>query len=110
MIPFLINGSGSELAPGKEPLQNEAIPKSAARVLNAQAIRDEWKLKKRKQEGDSGDGSVEKRRKTTGWITGSGNKEKSRNSKTMTLTIQPGESIQHFNKSMKIIYLSLKFL
>ena len=110
MIPFLINGRGSELAPGKEPFQNEAIPKSAGHVFNAQAIRDEWKLKKRKQEGNSGDGSVEKRRKTTGWITGSGNKEKSRNLKMISLTIQPGESIQHFNKSIKIIYLSPKFL
>ena len=39
---------------------------------------------------------VGKRRKTTG------NKEKSRNSQAVSLTIQPGESIQHFNKSVML--------
>ncbi|KAF8802187.1 hypothetical protein BYT27DRAFT_7113461 [Phlegmacium glaucopus] len=93
---------GSELAPKKESLRNEAIPKSAARVLNAQAIRDEWKLKKRKHEDESGgDGPEGKRRKTTGRTTGSGNKEKSRKSRAISLTIQPGESIQHFNRRVE---------
>ena len=87
---------GSELAPGKESLRNEAIPKSAARVLNAQAIRDEWKLKKRKlEDGDGKDGRGGKRRKTTGRITGSEDKEKS---KKTSLTIQPWESIENFNR------------
>lgn len=89
---------GSELAPGKESLRNEAIPKSAARVLNAQAIRDEWNLKKRKlEDGDGKDGRGGKRRKTTGRMTGSEDKEKS---KKTSLTIQPWESIENFNRSV----------
>jgi len=97
---------GSELAPGKESLRNEAIPKSAARVLNAQAIRDEWNLKKRKlEDGDGMDGAGGKRRKTnvttTGRLTGSGNKEKSRNLKKISSTIQPWESIEHFNRRVE---------
>ena len=93
---------GSELAPGKESLRNEAIPKSVARVLNAQAIREEWNLKKRKHEdGDGRDGPGGKKRKTTttGRAAESGNLEKS---KGISLTIQSGESIQHFNRSVML--------
>ena len=92
------------MAPGKESIRNEAIPKSAARVLNAQSIRDEWNSKKRKlEDGDGRDGK--KRRKTTVMttaerITESGSKEKSKN---ISSTIQPGESIQHFNRSVLTI-------
>ena len=91
-------------------MQYEAIPKSAARVLNAQAIRDGWNLKKRKLDGDGRDGSGGKKRKTIATaaerITESGNEEKS--SKKISSTIQPGESIRHFNKSVLAIP-SLKF-
>jgi len=107
---FVDHGRGSELAPGKDSLRNEAIPKSAARVLNAQAVRDAWNMKKRKHEDGSGDGPGGKRRKTTERIARSGNKEKSRNLKAMSLTIQPGESIQHFNRSVIAIYHSSTFL
>jgi hypothetical protein len=102
---FFINARGSELAPGKESLRNEAIPKSALRVLNAKAIRDGWNLKKRKLEDEDGkDGPGGKRRKTTG----SGNEEKSRNLKKISPTIQPWESIQHFNRSVLARISSLK--
>ena len=100
----MINDRGSELAPEKESLRNEAIPKAAARVLNAQAIRDEWNLKKRKhEEQGEEDGPMGKKRRTgTGQIIGSGSKEKSKKPKTISLTIQPGESIQHFNRSVTL--------
>ncbi|KAF9476393.1 hypothetical protein BDN70DRAFT_935085 [Pholiota conissans] len=76
---------GTDLAPGKDSLQNEAIPKSAARVFNSQAIRDDFKLKKRKME-EEGVGRAGKKQKTD---------------KKVTLTIQPGESIQHFNRRVE---------
>ncbi|KAJ3502274.1 hypothetical protein NLJ89_g8963 [Agrocybe chaxingu] len=78
---------GTDLAPVKSSLQNEPIPKSAARILNAHSIREEWKAKKRKNEEQSS--RDEKRRKT------------GPTDKKTTLTIQPGESIQHFNKRVE---------
>ena len=109
-----INTRGSELEPGKESIRNEAIPKSASRVLNAQAIRDDWNLKKRKlDDGDDGkDGRGGKRRKTTATttrrtITGSGG-DKEKKTKKISLTIQPWESIENFNRSVTD-YPSLKF-
>ena len=66
-------------------MRNEAIPESETRVLNDQAIRDEWNLKKRQHEDEDGrDGPGGKRWKTTttsGQIAGSGKKEKFGNSK-----------------------------
>lgn len=78
------------MAPEKDSLQNEAIPKSAARVFNAQAIRNEFKTKKRKMEDDDGDraGKKQKTDKT----------QSRKGEKKVSLTIQPGESIQHFNR------------
>lgn len=72
---------GADLAPGKDLLQNEAIPKSAARVFNSQAVRDEYKMKKRKLEEDD-----ERKAK------------KQKSEKSVALKIQPGESMQHFNR------------
>ncbi|KAF8148224.1 hypothetical protein B0H34DRAFT_668922 [Crassisporium funariophilum] len=93
------NEKGSELAPGEQSLRNEAIPKSAARVFNAQTTRDEWKLKKRKlEDGDDGEPSG-KRRKTSG-NEGTGSK-KGQSGKKVSLTIQPGESMQHFNRRVE---------
>ncbi|KAF8184212.1 hypothetical protein BJ912DRAFT_853258, partial [Pholiota molesta] len=81
---------GTDLAPAKDSLQNEAIPKSAARVFNAQAIRDDFKTKKRKNEDDDGE-RAGKKQKT----------DKGKGDKKVSLTIQPGESIQHFNRRVE---------
>ncbi|KAH9480099.1 hypothetical protein JR316_0006696 [Psilocybe cubensis] len=78
---------GEDLAPGKESLRDEDIPKSALRVFNAQAIRDEYKSKKRKAE-DSEERGGKKQKLSTG-------KQKT------SLRIQPGESMQHFNRRVE---------
>ena len=82
-------------------LQNEAIPKSVARVLNAQTIRDEFR-KKRKLEDEGAGEAVKnrgKRRKT----------EKTRPKGQPSLRIQPGESLQHFNRCVRRVHLILIF-
>jgi hypothetical protein len=72
------------LAPGKQNLASEPIPKSIERVLNAAKTREEYAERKRKgQAGD--DGPAQKKQKV--------DKEVSRMPK-----IKPGESLQHFNK------------
>ncbi|TEB27376.1 hypothetical protein FA13DRAFT_1794781 [Coprinellus micaceus] len=76
---------GSDIAPSKDSIANEGIPKSAARVLNALKIRGDFK-KKRKAQEEAGE-ERSKRRKT-----GSGSEQ---------LKILPGESIQHFNKRVE---------
>ena len=73
------------MAPARDLLNDEPIPKSVARVLNAAKIREEYKAKKRKNEEEGGLAGSEKRRKI----------EETAKSK---LTIKPGESIQHFNR------------
>jgi hypothetical protein len=91
---------GFDLAPAGHSLASESIPKSAARILNAAKVRAEFKEKKRQLEleaegeADDQNGRAKKRRKGTenesdlGAVAG----------KKMTLKLQPGESIQHFNK------------
>ena len=70
------------MAPAKDSLKDEAIPKSAARVLNAQRIRDDFRRKRKLEDGEGRD---DKRRK----------QEKAGK---ISLLIQPAESLQHFNK------------
>jgi len=89
---------GTDLDPGKDSIRNEAIPKSAARIFNAQAIRDQWKEKKRKHDEDEGDRGG-KRRKTGKEPTHGPKSDK----KKVSLTIQPGESMQHFNRYVKTV-------
>ncbi|KDR77524.1 hypothetical protein GALMADRAFT_138620 [Galerina marginata CBS 339.88] len=94
----LRNEQGSDLAPGKESLRNETIPKSAARVFNSQTIREEWKLKKRKAvDGDSGSGPAKRQKHELGTSNGQAKKAE----KKVVLTIQPGESMQHFNRRVE---------
>jgi len=110
--PFLVDNlffsflffRGTDLDPGKDSIRNEAIPKSAARIFNAQATRDQWKEKKRKHDEDEGDRGG-KRRKTESHGPKSDKKK-------VSLTIQPGESMQHFNRyvntaSSCVLYLLL---
>ncbi|KAF4569883.1 hypothetical protein EYR40_008864 [Pleurotus pulmonarius] len=80
---------GSNLAPAKQSLANEAIPKSLTRVLNASQIREDWHAKKRKNTEDDGRGAVKRKKMEKG---AKGKAE---------LNIQPGESIQHFNKRVE---------
>lgn len=92
------NERGLDLPPmhkgnSKAALESEAIPKSMARVLNATQIRSEWRDKKAKREledrDDGGKQASKKRRK--GGLDG--NKTK--------LSIQPGESLLHFNRRVE---------
>ncbi|KAF8989944.1 hypothetical protein BDQ17DRAFT_1256344 [Cyathus striatus] len=83
--------TGSDHAPTKSSLNSEAMPKSAARIFNATQIREDYKKRKRECEEGGQDG---KRRKTDG----DGQKNKV---KPVQLKIQPGESIQHFNKRVE---------
>lgn len=72
---------GTNLTPGKESITNEALPKSATRVLNAMDIRKDYKNKRKlEQDGGSGGKNGDKRRKID----------------EFELKIKPGESIQHF--------------
>ncbi|KAF9041572.1 hypothetical protein BJ165DRAFT_1312251, partial [Panaeolus papilionaceus] len=85
---------GTDLAPTKSALTDEAMPKSAHRILNAIAIRDQFK--KRKAEGE--EGREGKRRKGD---DANGNGKGKSKGKATTLKIQPGESIQHFNRRVE---------
>lgn len=78
---MLTDDRGTNLAPRKESVANEALPKSAARVLNAMEIRKDYKIKRKlEQDGGSGEKNGDKRRKID----------------EFELKIKPGESIQHF--------------
>ncbi|KAF9465809.1 hypothetical protein BDZ94DRAFT_1253239 [Collybia nuda] len=88
---------GQDLAPSKQSLSNEAIPKSLARVLNAAHIREEWRAKKRKLEEDDDRERNGKRKKLSGATKGNGKEEHVKSQ----LRIKPGESIQHFNRRVE---------
>ncbi|KAF8636216.1 hypothetical protein AX17_003702 [Amanita inopinata Kibby_2008] len=95
---------GSDLAPEKQSLSNEAIPKSAARVLNAAKIREEWKSTKRQLDSDDGVRG-KKRRKvdstSDGNTTRSSSGKKQEKARLSQFKIQPGEPIQHFNRRVE---------
>jgi len=92
------------LAPAKQALGAEAIPKSLARVLNAEHIREEWKVKKRKFEEDGDRKRKDKKRRVEGSgngevkAQGNGKGKEETDRKGKLLGIQPGESLQHFNR------------
>jgi len=79
------------LAPGKQSMSSEPIPKSIARVLNAARTHEDYASRKRK--GDADDEGKQKKRKLN-------QDDPSRMHK-----IQPGESLQHFNKYVVRIHL-----
>lgn len=100
-IMLLILRRGSDRAPEKQALSNEAIPKSVARVLNAFQVQKDFQMRKRKLDDDSQNSRGDKRRKVADSDKGKKSTDTTRSStKTTksTLTIQPGESIQHFNR------------
>ncbi|KAG6914595.1 hypothetical protein DXG01_016429 [Tephrocybe rancida] len=91
---------GDDLAPQKDSLNNEPIPKGLARVLNAATIREQYRLKKRKLEEEGDHKPGDKRRKVDGDAKDSKSKRKEVNA-TTKLVIKPGESIQHFNRRVE---------
>ncbi len=72
-------------------MNNEGIPKSAARVLNAAKIREDWRSKRKRQETDSGKHKNKQRKVHSG-------DDKDSASLGTGWKIQPGEPIQHFNR------------
>jgi hypothetical protein len=94
---------GNDLAPGKQSLQNEAVPKSMARALNAMKVREEWKKRKREEGLGTEDEKGSKKRKkmreeggTSSQATVSVARKKTSREKGQS--IQPGETLQQFNK------------
>jgi hypothetical protein len=93
--------TGADLDPGKDSIRDEPISKSAARVFNAQVIRDQWREKKRKLDEDESDhGRKRKKPGKTGKLGEPIHGPKSAKKK-ISLTIQPGESMQHFNRRVE---------
>ncbi|KAG6896595.1 hypothetical protein C0992_007253 [Termitomyces sp. T32_za158] len=88
------------LAPQKEYLNNEPIPKAVARVLNAATIREQYRLRKRNFEDDNGQTQVGKRRKVDDDTSDLRSRRKEARAASK-LTIKPGESIQHFNRRVE---------
>ncbi|KAI0653012.1 hypothetical protein C8Q70DRAFT_937970 [Cubamyces menziesii] len=88
--------SGNDLGPvSRRSIENEEIPKSAARVLNAAKVQQEF-AKKRKGQADDGAGPSRKKRKQESAIAeGSGAAANSQ------LRIMPGESMAHFNRRVE---------
>ena len=73
-------------------MSNEAIPKSAARVLNAMKVQGEYRMKRR-GEDDGTQGKPKKRQRTDGEGQGRAKGKAKHN-----LKILPGESLAHFNR------------
>ena len=95
---------GANLAPGaRRGIEDEGIPKSVARVLNAAKVQQEWSERKRKGGDDGqGDGPSRKRlKKGADGDNGQGQKggtEKGKGTGKVDLRIMPGESMAHFNR------------
>lgn len=90
---------GSDLVPSSThySLQNEPIPKSIARVLNASMLRDSYN-KKRKREDESSTNNQPKARMMDAESTKSSKKRKTEKE---TLQILPGESLGDFNRRVE---------
>lgn len=93
-IPLLLNHvfqiqRGDDLPP-KHLGNEETVPKSVARILNAEKIRLEFKEKKRKIDEPNGDECPQLKRKRPASDVN--------NRKEDMLKIQAGETIAHFNK------------
>ncbi|KAH9893568.1 hypothetical protein C8Q73DRAFT_836746 [Cubamyces lactineus] len=88
--------SGSDLGPGsRRSIENEDIPKSAARVLNAAKVQQEYAKKRKGQADDGADLSRKKRKQEGVDAESSGAASKSQ------LRIMPGESMAHFNRRVE---------
>ena len=79
-------------------MSTEGIPKSVSRILNAAQIRGDFKEKKRAAASSEDVGPAKKRRKSNGGedtAQGLGSEKK-------RISIKPGESLAHFNRSVII--------
>ncbi|KAF8875301.1 hypothetical protein BD779DRAFT_214913 [Infundibulicybe gibba] len=95
---------GADLAPGKQALSTEAIPKSVSRVLDAARIRGAWSDKKRKLMEDGEPQRNDKRRKLGdehGRAREGAKKGRTKVGTSSEIRIKPGESIQHFNRRVE---------
>ncbi|KAH8116269.1 hypothetical protein DFH11DRAFT_1687910 [Phellopilus nigrolimitatus] len=82
-----------DLPPSQAIFSNDDMPRSMARVLNAESIQNAWREKKRAlalNESEGGEGGKRKRRKTDDGAV----------SKT-ELKIKPGESLKHFRRRVE---------
>ncbi|TBU24420.1 hypothetical protein BD311DRAFT_561405 [Dichomitus squalens] len=96
--------SGSDLAPGaKKAIENEEIPKSAARVLNAAQVQQEFAERKRKSlDGDEGSaGPSRKKRKRDEGAGKSEDRGEGEGKQKAQLRIMAGESMAHFNRRVE---------
>ena len=96
------------MAPGKQRLGHETVPKSVERILNAAKIRDDWR-KKRKREDDVGDvhDGTRKRNK----VREEDGSELSRHAAVIERqkipVIRPGETLLQFNQCVTLAVSSL---
>ena len=91
---------GSDIAPARDSLSHEAIPKGAARILNAARIQQDWKDKKRKRAEGAEDGPKDgKRQRVRG--DDEGGQRGGRHGGG--IKIQPGESLAHFNRRVPAV-------
>ncbi|KAF7791709.1 hypothetical protein EIP86_002733 [Pleurotus ostreatoroseus] len=88
---------GDNLAPSKHAISSEAIPKGAARILNAAKVQQAWHDKKRKSSEDGPhdaiEGKANKRRRKASKNDSNGARDK--------IQIMPGESLAHFNRRVE---------
>ncbi|KAG0701896.1 hypothetical protein DFH29DRAFT_805710 [Suillus ampliporus] len=80
--------------PPKHLGNEDTVPKSAARILNAEKIRHEFREKKRKIDESNGDQCPQLKRRRQASANMNGQKEE-------MLKIKPGETIAHFNKRVE---------
>jgi len=96
----------------KQSIASEGVPKSVARVLNAARVQKEWRENKRKYESGKEIGQHEgkgKKRRIDGSGSGlaQGNGQSvakthgQPDTKNKTLSLQPGESLGHFNRRVE---------
>lgn len=86
--------SGADLAPAKDALSNEDIPKSAARVIFASKVQKEFRESKKRRNDDAQVGNNPgQREKKKRKVDGEGDGDTS-----SAMRILPGESLAHFNR------------
>lgn len=98
------------MAPSKQDISSEAIPKSLARVLDASKLREEYKSGKRKNEDDGLHVPKAKRTKLESTASGKKKDNGKKPEGNLSIKIRPGESLQHFNKCVMLVFSSFRRL
>ncbi|KAJ3486734.1 hypothetical protein NLI96_g4030 [Meripilus lineatus] len=89
--------TGADLAPAKDALSNEDIPKSAARVIFASKVQKEFRESKKRRNDDAQVGNNPgQREKKKRKVDGEGDGDTS-----SAMRILPGESLAHFNRRVE---------